>query len=44
MRAGSIVQQGTIRDLLERPAEPYVADFIRAQRSPLPDLPEVNAQ
>ncbi len=44
MRTGSIVQQGTIRDLLERPAESYVADFIRAQRSPLPDLAEGNAQ
>ena len=36
MRAGHIVQQGTIADLLERPADPFVTDFIRAQRSELP--------
>jgi osmoprotectant transport system ATP-binding protein len=40
MRAGRIVQRGTLSDLLERPAESYVTDFIRAQRSPLPNLPE----
>ena len=38
MRAGHIVQSGTLDDLLERPAEQYVTDFIRAQRSPLPAL------
>jgi osmoprotectant transport system ATP-binding protein len=32
MREGRIVQRGTARDLLERPAETYVSDFIRAQR------------
>ncbi len=45
MRGGKIVQSGTLDDLLHRPAEPYVSDFIRAQRSPLPpltaDAPEV---
>lgn len=40
MRAGAIVQAGTLDDLLYRPAERYVSDFIRAQRSPLPPLPE----
>ncbi len=40
MRAGHIVQSGTLPDLLERPAEAYVTSFIRAQRSPLPALPE----
>lgn len=40
MREGHIVQAGTLADLLERPAEPYVTSFIRAQRSPLPALPE----
>ncbi|MGE0434478.1 MAG: ATP-binding cassette domain-containing protein [Planctomycetota bacterium] len=35
MRAGKIVQQGRIEDLLKRPADPYVTDFINAQRSPL---------
>lgn len=43
MRAGEIVQSGTLDDLLHRPAERYVTDFIRAQRSPLPDVPEVSA-
>jgi osmoprotectant transport system ATP-binding protein len=36
MRGGRIVQQGSIADLLERPAEPFVTEFIRAQRSELP--------
>jgi osmoprotectant transport system ATP-binding protein len=36
MQAGRLVQQGTIADLLERPAEPFVTEFIRAQRSELP--------
>ena len=35
MRAGRIVQQGTIDDLLHRPAEAFVEQFIRAQRRPL---------
>jgi osmoprotectant transport system ATP-binding protein len=32
MQEGRIVQRGTLRDLLERPASPFVAEFIRAQR------------
>ena len=32
MRAGCIVQRGTLADLLQRPAEPFVTEFIRAQR------------
>jgi len=40
MRSGKIVQMGTLDDLLQRPSEPYVTDFIRAQRSPLPALSE----
>ncbi len=36
MRGGAVVQAGTLDDLLHRPSEPYVTDFIRAQRSPLP--------
>jgi osmoprotectant transport system ATP-binding protein len=43
MRAGAVVQAGTLDDLLQRPAEPYVTDFIRAQRSPLPAVPEAAA-
>lgn len=32
MRDGVILQRGVLRDLLERPADPFVAEFIRAQR------------
>lgn len=35
LREGRVVQQGTLADLLERPAEQFVQQFIRAQRSPL---------
>lgn len=40
MRDGRVVQRGSLEDLLERPADPYVTSFIRAQRSPLPRLAE----
>ena len=43
MRDGQVVQNGTLDDLLHRPVAPYVSDFIRAQRSPLPPMPEVHA-
>jgi len=36
MRDGAIVQQGGLADLLEQPADPFVTEFIRAQRSELP--------
>jgi osmoprotectant transport system ATP-binding protein len=32
LRDGRIVQRGHARDLLERPAEPFVTEFVRAQR------------
>jgi osmoprotectant transport system ATP-binding protein len=32
MREGSIVQRGTPRELVERPADPFVTEFLRAQR------------
>ena len=32
MRAGVILQRGTLRDLTQSPADPFVTDFIRAQR------------
>jgi osmoprotectant transport system ATP-binding protein len=32
MRDGRILQRGSLADLLERPADPFVAEFIRAQR------------
>jgi len=35
LRAGEIVQSGTGRDLLDRPAGPFVEQFVRAQRSHL---------
>ena len=34
MRDGAIVQQGPLRDLVERPAEPFVTRFINAQSRP----------
>ena len=33
MRDGRIVQRGGVADLLERPAEPFVEQFLRAQRA-----------
>ena len=35
MEGGRIVQQGTIDDLVSRPADDFVRGFIRAQRAPL---------
>jgi osmoprotectant transport system ATP-binding protein len=32
MRGGSIVQRGRLADLLRAPADPFVTEFIRAQR------------
>jgi osmoprotectant transport system ATP-binding protein len=32
MRSGRIVQRGTIRELLDEPAEPFVTQFVSAQR------------
>lgn len=34
MRAGRIVQRGTVRELLDAPAETFVTEFIQAQRPP----------
>ena len=33
LRAGRIVQQGPLRQLIEQPAEPFVSEFVTAQRS-----------
>ncbi len=41
MRDGRIVQRGVARDLMERPAEPFVTEFIRAQRPLWSDMQEV---
>lgn len=35
MREGSIVQQGVFADFMQRPADPFVTQFVNAQRSPL---------
>ncbi len=35
LRDGSVVQRGTLDDLLNRPADEFVTQFISAQRSPL---------
>jgi osmoprotectant transport system ATP-binding protein len=35
LRAGRIVQTGTLADLVHHPADQYVSNFINAQRSPL---------
>ena len=34
MKEGRILQRGTFSELLARPADPFVAEFIRAQRPP----------
>ena len=34
MDAGRVLQQGPFREIVERPATPFVAEFIRAQRPP----------
>jgi len=34
LKDGRIVQRGTLSDLANRPADPFVTDFIRAQRIP----------
>jgi osmoprotectant transport system ATP-binding protein len=33
LREGRLVQEGTLDDLVRRPAEPFVTRFVRAQRS-----------
>jgi osmoprotectant transport system ATP-binding protein len=36
LREGTVVQAGTLADLIDAPADPFVTHFINAQRSPLP--------
>jgi len=38
LREGRILQKGSLHDLLHRPSDPYVAEFISAQRAPLEQL------
>jgi osmoprotectant transport system ATP-binding protein len=35
MRAGRIAQAGSLKELTQHPAEPYVAEFLKAQRRSL---------
>jgi osmoprotectant transport system ATP-binding protein len=42
LRGGAVVQVGTVDDLVQRPADPFVARFVRAQRAlhlPGPEVP-----
>lgn len=41
MRSGRIVQQGSIAEFASSPAEPFVTEFINAQRRPFEALSEV---
>ena len=43
MRAGRIVQTGELRELAHSPAEPFVEQFITAQREPIEQLKEALA-
>jgi osmoprotectant transport system ATP-binding protein len=38
LQGGRICQHGSLRDLVERPADDFVTRFINAQRSPLEAL------
>lgn len=44
LREGHIVQQGSLRELMESPADPFVTQFINAQRGPLDVLARAAAQ
>ena len=35
LRDGNVIQQGQTEDLIRRPADPFVTQFIKAQRNPL---------
>ena len=39
LRDGRVVQRGTLADLVRAPAEPFVTQFVNAQRPPLEVLP-----
>jgi osmoprotectant transport system ATP-binding protein len=40
LRDGNIVQEGTLLELVQTPADPFVTRFINAQRSPLESINE----
>ena len=35
LKGGEIVQKGSLEELVRKPADPFVSEFINAQRSPL---------
>jgi len=35
MKAGHIIQEGTLNELIRKPVDEFVTQFINAQRSPL---------
>jgi osmoprotectant transport system ATP-binding protein len=44
MRDGAIVQQGAFRALIDQPADPFVRDFVEAQRDPLEEEQAAGSQ
>jgi osmoprotectant transport system ATP-binding protein len=38
LRAGRVVQRGALAELVRHPVEPFVTQFIEAQRGPLAQL------
>lgn len=38
LREGELLQRGSLEDLVKRPADPFVSEFINAQRSPLESI------
>ncbi|MCA9267886.1 MAG: ABC transporter ATP-binding protein, partial [Planctomycetales bacterium] len=38
LKSGRIVQSGTLEELVRSPADPFVSQFINAQRSPLESI------
>jgi osmoprotectant transport system ATP-binding protein len=43
LEKGRIVQQGVLRDLVQRPASPFVTEFVESQRGPWEALREATA-
>jgi osmoprotectant transport system ATP-binding protein len=35
MKAGRVIQEGTLEDLRQRPVQPFVSEFLAAQRVPV---------
>jgi osmoprotectant transport system ATP-binding protein len=42
LRAGRIVQSGSLHTLMHEPVEPFVSEFVRAQRTPLEAIAEAD--